>query len=341
MTPGHNILLTILLILLFLPLAGAVHAGNITQLTEGANQASPSVSPDGSLIVYASDQSIRIMNIDGSDDHKLYDSMVWDGEPCFGSDSQTVYFASEHVRPFEANYISIYSIAPDGVQTTQITKNADSRAPAISPDGSSIAYLSKISGNYDIWIMDMNGENARQITEGDLDEGAPSWYVDDLVYSLNGDIWSIGRDKKFPTPLRVDQFENTHPAISPDGTLMAYISDRSGNADLWIMDLDTMGFVQLTNDEFIQASPAWSPDGKKIIYVSNEAGEFNIWSLELADSATPIPEESLSDKIEDKTTINNDLIASLLSNPLLTAGIAVILGLLVVVLLVKGFLKGL
>ncbi len=341
MTPGHNIFISFLLLLLALPLAGAVHAENITQLTEGVNQASPSVSPDGSRIVYASEQSIRVMNIDGSNDHKLYDSMVWDGEPCFGPDSQTVYFASEHVRPFEASYISIYSIAPDGVQIDQITRNADCRAPAVSPDGKSIAYLSKISGNYDIWVMDINGENAGQITEGDSNEGSPSWSSESLIYSLNGDIWSTGLDNKYPSPLKTDQFENTDPVISPDGSMMAYISDRSGHADLWIMDLDTMGSVQLTDDEFMQSSPAWSVDGKKIIYVSDQAGEFNIWSLDLADKDIPIPEESLTDMIEDKTALNNDLLGSLLSNPLQTAGIAVILALLIIILLIKGFLKGL
>lgn len=57
------------------------------------------------------------------------------------------------------------------------------------------------------------------------------------------------------------------PALSPDGTMVAFISDRDGNRDLWIMGADGSNPVNLTPDFDIPASlPMWSPDGQQILF---------------------------------------------------------------------------
>jgi TolB protein len=279
--------------LLSLPLAGAVTVTDHYQLTEGINQVAPAWSPDGSRIVYSSEQTIWIMNSDGTDKKEEYDSIVWDGEPVFSTDGKQLYFASEHVNPYLPKFIGIHVIDIDGLKRTQITKNADMRAPAVSPDGKQLAYLSKLSGNYDIWLMDIDGSNQTQITYSNIDEGAPAWSPDgeQIVYSLEGNIWKVDIGSKVPAILKENYYNSYNPVFNPEGTKMAFVLETNGAKDIWVMNADGKGTKQLTFSDKDEMDPAWSPDGKSIAYSSNKAGEFNIWKMELSMTEPTIPRE--------------------------------------------------
>ena len=73
---------------------------------------------------------------------------------------------------------------------------------------------------------------------------------------------------------------NFHPRISPDGTLIAFISDRKGQANLWVMNADGSNPKAVFTDPVLQAGqPAWSPDGR-YIYVQrpgSRSGPGGIW----------------------------------------------------------------
>jgi Tol biopolymer transport system component len=58
------------------------------------------------------------------------------------------------------------------------------------------------------------------------------------------------------------------PSWSPDGSKIAFVSDRSGNADVWVIDSNGGNPVNLTDDEAKDHSPAWSPDGQWIAFAS-------------------------------------------------------------------------
>ncbi|MCD4703184.1 MAG: DPP IV N-terminal domain-containing protein [Methanosarcinaceae archaeon] len=313
------------------------------QLTDGINQQSPSWSWDGNMITYSSDQAIWVMEHDGSDQRRIYDSMVWEGEPCFDVDSSRIYFASENVGPFSSKFISIHVIDHDGKNRSQITENADKRAPAVSPDGSRIAYLSKVSGNYDVWVMDTDGSASEAITDAQADESSPSWSPDgsQIVYSLEGDIWIVDVDGLHPLKLTDDPFINDEPAFSPNGYLIAFSSKRENNSDIWIMNANGTGSLQLTTEISVQMSPSWNPDGKSIAYVSNDNDEYNIWVMQLNDADSPIDVNMQDGTGEDSSLadIDNGLISYALENPIKTIAGILISAIVLVFFLVKRFMK--
>jgi hypothetical protein len=58
------------------------------------------------------------------------------------------------------------------------------------------------------------------------------------------------------------------PTWSPDGSRIAFVSDRGGNPDIWVIDSDGENLVNLTQHEDKEHSPAWSPDGEWIAFAS-------------------------------------------------------------------------
>jgi dipeptidyl aminopeptidase/acylaminoacyl peptidase len=58
------------------------------------------------------------------------------------------------------------------------------------------------------------------------------------------------------------------PSHSPDGSLIAFISNRTGQLELWLTKPDGSGLTRLTENSHIASTPRWSPDGKRLVYGS-------------------------------------------------------------------------
>ncbi len=94
--------------------------------------------------------------------------------------------------------------------------------------GTHIAYISNRSGHKEVWLMDYDGTNKRQIT-----------HLNSICYS---------------------------PRISPGGNRIAFISNRSGTWQIWIYSLLTNRYLYFPHFNGFIATPAWSPDGTKLAF---------------------------------------------------------------------------
>ena len=57
------------------------------------------------------------------------------------------------------------------------------------------------------------------------------------------------------------------PAWSPDGTRIAFVSDRDGGfPELYLMNADGSGVTRLTNNAFVDGNPSWAPDGSRLVF---------------------------------------------------------------------------
>jgi len=86
------------------------------------------------------------------------------------------------------------------------------------------------------------------------------------------------------------------PVWSPDGTQIAFTSDRDGNNEIYVMNADGTGVVRLTNEPGNDAQPAWSPDGTKLLFISNRDDNNEVWVMnadgtgatQLTSTASPV-----------------------------------------------------
>ncbi len=163
-------------------------------------------------------------------------------------------------------------------------------APAISPDGKYLAFLSeKDLFGIDLFLADAKtGKIIRklssQISSSHIDdfnflESAGAWSPDSKKFAFS--IFSKGRNKMLVIDIangktllntgmdKVEQFGNL--SWSPNGKDIAFSGMVEGQSDIFSYNFDTKQVTQITNDEYSDYAPSYSPDGKKIVFSSDRA----------------------------------------------------------------------
>jgi hypothetical protein len=120
------------------------------------------------------------------------------------------------------------------------TSGGNDVAPASSPDGTWIAFVSDRDGPRDIFVMSSDGENVTKLTSG-MDADQPAW--------------------------------------SPDGSRIAFVATDGNDSDIFVMDADGSDMTQLTSNDAPDVDPVWSPDGSSIVFSSWRDESFDLYAM--------------------------------------------------------------
>lgn len=154
---------------------------------------------------------------------------------------------------------------------------ADTR-PALSPDGSSVAFVSERTGSKDIFVIGVDGRGLRQVTSGPAAEDSPSWSPDGgrLVFSGTGedpagDLYTVPAGGGPPTRLTNDPGADTQPAWAPTGSRIAFTTTRFDPAGDVVVMADTGGgLTRAVPEPGDSSEPAWSPDGARLAFTTRQ-----------------------------------------------------------------------
>jgi serine/threonine protein kinase len=171
-----------------------------------------------------------------------------------------------------------------------------------------ILFLSERAGEELVFAMSPDGSELIPLPDRKLYNDAAkkevqqpngSWTLEVHDHEGNMDIWRVGDGENFR--LTSNPADDYHPAWSPDGTQIAFVSGRFGSDDILIMSVDVQGERQLTYHGNQDKHPTWSPDGSRIAFWSDrETGRAQIWVID-ADGGEPI---NLSNSLyEDKNPV--------------------------------------
>src|SRR5271167_1833514 len=86
-------------------------------------------------------------------------------------------------------------------------------------------------------------------------------------------LWTVNFDGTEHRPLTTGSYSDSSPRWSPDGTRLAFISDRDGKSQLYIRWMDSGQTAKLTDLENAPSGISWSPDGKRIAFTSLVSSE--------------------------------------------------------------------
>lgn len=191
---------------------------------------------------------------------------------------------------------------PAPTQTASATPTA-TPTPTLEPTrvaggAAEIAFASdRNGGKPQIFLIDLQGENLRQIT--DIPEGAcqPAFSPDgrQLVYTspCDGNVETYPTSTLFlisdvddlnaqPVPLITEPGGNYDAKWSPDGSSIVFTSERqTGSPRLFLLDLLSKTETLLTDPFKRNYQPTWSPGGDKLAYISTEKGITQIWTMNI------------------------------------------------------------
>jgi TolB protein len=171
----------------------------------------------------------------------------------------------------------IFLVDPDMGDAVNLTRSpkSEERYACWSPDGKHIAFTSNRDGTYNLYVMNADGSNVRQLTyeKDPTVTYMPSWSGGRIVFGFHGEkpcMASISPNGKNFKILG----EGHDPCISPDGRKIAF-TDSDGNGwCVFVCDADGSNRRQITygTNQMGAVYPNWSPDGEKIVY-ANQVGE--------------------------------------------------------------------
>jgi dipeptidyl aminopeptidase/acylaminoacyl peptidase len=120
-----------------------------------------------------------------------------------------------------------------------------------------------------------------------------------IAFARALDIWVMEPGVPGATQLTIDAAADLTPRWSPDGTMIAFKTDRDGNDEIYVMNANGAlpANPNLTGNPARDASPAWSPDGTRIAFVSNRDGNNEIYVMD-ATGLNPI--RITNDAAEDR-----------------------------------------
>lgn len=204
------------------------------------------------------------------------------------------------------------------LMTPDISGGTLNVAPALSPDGKRLVFLSERDlFSIDMYLADVeSGQVIRRITKTAVDphfesiqfiNSAGAWSPDGRRFVFGSvvkgrpalTIYDMERGNR-EREIRIEELgEIFTPAWSPDGRYIAFSGLVGGLSDLFLYDLEEEELLRVTNDAYAELQPAWSPDGSQLVVVTDRFTTglssllYGDYALALLDPATgamnPVP----------------------------------------------------
>jgi TolB protein len=231
------------------------------------------------------------MDYDGANQHELTSLHSISLTPRWSPDASRIAFTCYPTAgALLSAQICMYSMISNKLISWPHYRGTNS-APAWSPDGTKVMFMSSQYGNPELSVADADGSHIKRLTFSNGANTSAAWnpktgqqvvFVSDRggtpqLYVMDAAGGGVQKLEVGDKGYVID------PAWSPNGQLLAFSWRRpDGNYDLYVTDMASHEMVQLTRDAGRNERPSWAPDGRHLVFESTRGGTRQIWSM-LAD----------------------------------------------------------
>jgi len=151
---------------------------------------------------------------------------------------------------------------------------------------SRILFVSSQTGTKELFLMDWDGHNPRQLTNNRSINLSPDISPDgrDIIFTSykrgNPDLYKRALSSNLEVPISTRRGLNITGAWSPNGSKIALGLSKDGNTEIYTIARDGSSPNRLTVSSAANVSPVWSPDGSKIVFVSDRFGSPQLFIMD-------------------------------------------------------------
>ena len=158
-----------------------------------------------------------------------------------------------------------------------------------------IAYIASEGDYWQVWLINEDGSNAKQLTDSKYDKNTLSWYPNGkslLINGNQGELVKLDLETLIEHKIELDNPLNGYgdAVLSPSGKWIVFSISTSESRDdnnIWIVSIDGKQRKKLTNLKGMQHEPQWSLDSQYVYFLSGEGdGHHDIWRVDVNSKAT-------------------------------------------------------